>query len=453
MSTGARTDEPSSPGLNAGAAAPRARKPTGGLFGRVPKTLILATELRPETKFLLAYRSLHTGSKWGCAHAAMSNTVRAGFSSGLFKRAVKEAKDRGLLVRHQGLKKPNRDARGRGLAIDQLTFEKPDKDYVMVERDLFDGALAPREIICFLYLRLRGAKLAEPWQIAKQFCSKKGRPASRPTVNSYLAALTDKGLVKNYGTRQEPQWGLVSLKNPTFKNPTFKKVTFKKTTHSHKTSPSHQISPPQVTVSQHIGASPAVVEHKQGRTDLGSGQVGSALPPQARAANDTGLAMGSPPLRLPFSTDVIKEAEALGVDFEELVDRYQEFAAKTAAKGRPIADPSAYLLKMARDKCAKPDASDPEELARAIENLKGIASPNEWARAAAFTRVARTPPPLPAEKVRARIADQLRKDGLDPGTVEAEWSKAYAERRTKSEYRVFADAKRDAARRGVRRAA
>jgi hypothetical protein len=380
------------------------RKCTGGLFGRLPNSLVKDPNVNPEVLFLLAYLCRHMAGKegFGCNHTSMRREVRGGFSVGVFKRTVKQAKDGGFLDRCQGRKKrSDRDPRGRGYAIDRLTFDAPTNDYVTVERDLFDGSLTPREIVCFLYLRARGERPAELWQIQERLRSNRQRRASRPTVNRILHNLEHRGLVKNYGTRQKPRWGVVSLKNPTFKNPTFKKVTFKKTTHSRKTPPSHQISPPQVVFSQHTGASPAV-ERKQSRTDLGSGQVGSALPPEVRVANDTGLAIGRPPPRLPFSTDVIEEVQALGVDLEELVDRYQEFAAKTAAKGRLIADPSAYLLKMARDKCAKPDAANPEELARAIDNLKGIASLNEWARAAAFARVARTPPPLPAEKVRRR---------------------------------------------------
>jgi hypothetical protein len=52
--------------------------------------------------------------------------------------------------------------------------------------------------------------------------------------------------------------------------------------------------------------------------------------------------------RLPFTADVLKAIDILGLDVTALVERYVK---RTA--GRRIADPSAYLLKMARDEAAK----------------------------------------------------------------------------------------------------
>src|SRR5262249_54453873 len=80
------------------------RERTGGAFGRLPKELVLSSGLSPEATFLLAHRSLHVDGKegWGWNHRVMAATVRGGFSLGVFKRAVKEAKDGGHLEREQG---------------------------------------------------------------------------------------------------------------------------------------------------------------------------------------------------------------------------------------------------------------------------------------------------------------------------------------------------------------
>jgi hypothetical protein len=100
-------------------------KRTGGLYGRLPKRLVVNPDLTPEALFLIAYLCRHVaGAGLGCAHTAMVKEVRSGFSLGVFKRAVKQAKDAGLLDRRQGRKKKaGRDPRGRGLAIDRLTFD------------------------------------------------------------------------------------------------------------------------------------------------------------------------------------------------------------------------------------------------------------------------------------------------------------------------------------------
>ena len=145
------------------------RKRTGGLFGRLPKALVLELNapLSAEATFLLAHRSLHIAGKgWGCSGTAMAKTVRAGFSLGVFKRAVREAKGHGHLEREQG--RSRKPGRGRGYAVDRLTFDTPERDYVMVERDLFDGTLTPTEITTILYLRARGDRYAAPWQLMKR---------------------------------------------------------------------------------------------------------------------------------------------------------------------------------------------------------------------------------------------------------------------------------------------
>ncbi|NOU05336.1 MAG: hypothetical protein HOO99_04055 [Hyphomicrobiaceae bacterium] len=53
-------------------------------------------------------------------------------------------------------------------------------------------------------------------------------------------------------------------------------------------------------------------------------------------------------LALPFTTAVVNEITALGVDVENLLTRYAE-----RTKGKRIRDPNAYLLQMGRDEVAK----------------------------------------------------------------------------------------------------
>ena len=210
---------------------------TGGLYGRLPNDIVTDPSLSAEATCLLAYRSLHAGSAWGCSLTRVAKSVRSGFSRHVFQRAVKEVRDAGLLEREQGRRK--KPGRGRGWAVDRLTFCRPVRAYVMVERDLFDGTLTPVEITVLLYLRARGDRFAKPWQLMKRL------NVTRPTVSVITRGkpqlrdgLVDRGLVKNYGTEDNPLWGLATLKNPTLKS-----ATLKKTTLTRKTYPSHQISP------------------------------------------------------------------------------------------------------------------------------------------------------------------------------------------------------------------
>jgi hypothetical protein len=82
--------------------------------------------------------------------------------------------------------------------------------------------------------------------------------------------------------------------------------------------------------------------------------------------------------RLAFTPGVLFEVRRLCVDLETLVKRYIE---KT--KGRRIKDPSAYLLRMAREVVAKRDgvsvgmvamltARDPKERAAAMAEAVGV---------------------------------------------------------------------------------
>src|SRR5262249_53381303 len=114
--------------------------------------------------------------------------------------------------------------RGRGYAVDNLGFETPEIGYVVVDRELFDGSLKPKEIAAYLHLKARGKNLLWPWQLDERL------QATRPTVNEILKVLSDRGLAKNFGPEDAPQWGVATLKNPTFKKTTFKRSTFKKTT-------------------------------------------------------------------------------------------------------------------------------------------------------------------------------------------------------------------------------
>jgi hypothetical protein len=329
-------------------------KRTGGLYGRLPTHLVVDPDLAPEALFLIAYLCRHVaGGGFGCAHRAMVKEVRGGFSLGVFKRAVKQAKDMGLLDRRQGRKKkPGRDPRGRGFAIDRLTFDVPTKDYVVVERALFDGSLTPKEITCFLYLQARGDRLAHPWQIQKRLGRQ--RQSSRPTVNRLLGHLQKRGLAKNYGTHQAPRWGLVSLKNPTFKKTDLKNEAHNKTTYSRNTYPSHQISPAQAELDRHVGASPSTLEHENRRTDFVAGTEAAIPNPEARAANEVGNPIGGLAQRssrnvLPSGSIQAKWA-AQGVDVEELLDRYHKYADKHVEKGSAIVDADSYFNVMAQER-------------------------------------------------------------------------------------------------------
>ena len=202
-------------------------RPTGG-FGRLPKRLITGRGLSPEAVFHLGYRSLHTGSGWGCNQVKMAAAVRRGYSLAIFKRTVKELKDAELYERKQGKRK--KPGRGRGYAVDNLTFEAPETSYVMVDRDLCDGSLTPLEIAVVLYLLARGNNFAAPWHLDERLM------VTRPTINAALKVLVAKGLVANHGSPQAPLWGSVGLKKPTFKKTTRKRTTFKKTTRTRKTS-------------------------------------------------------------------------------------------------------------------------------------------------------------------------------------------------------------------------
>jgi len=374
----------------------------------------------------------------------MAKTVRAGFSLGVFKRAVREVKGRGHLEREQG--RSRKPGRGRGYAVDRLTFDNPERDYVMVERDLFDGTLTPTEITAILYLRARGDRYAAPWQLVRRL------GATRPTISTILRGrkkvgkreaqigLVERGIVKNYGTPATPLWGLVTLKNPTLKTTALKRTTLKRTTHTRKTYPSRHISPEQVIRDQNVGASLGLEMKDKGRTDC---EVGTRAPtPQAMPQTGSGVGLttsgGGKRERLAFSAGALAKIDLLPVDLEALIDRFLEYAGKSAAKGRPIADPDAYLLEMARDETEK---------VHGIEvDVHAISSRNEWARGAALAGAMRPPPPLPSERAVARIDARLVKEGLTPKAVKAKWSKGWADGTTRLDYSAFADAERQRAR-------
>ena len=147
-----------------------------------------------------------------------------------------------------------------------------------------------------------------------------------------------------------PIWGLAAVNNPALK-----KAAPLRTTH-----PSRNISPAQDQLNSDVGASPVVVEHGNELTD----------------AEGDNAQRGACPADLPFSRPVLAVVAALGVDLDALINRYKKLSAKAAAKGRPIADPSAYLLKMARDACAK-------ACGVSVEDIQEATSSNEWERRAA----------------------------------------------------------------------
>lgn len=187
-------------------------RPTGGA-GRLPTEVIARLGLDTEQVFHVAYRSLHAdGAGWGCHPRKMAAAVRSGYSRSVFQRTQRSLIEKGLIKREQGKRKG--PGRGRGYAIDSLTFQNPEAAYVAIDRSLFDGSRTPKEIACFLHLKARGKRLAEPWHIEQLM------QASRPTANDVLGALSEAGLITNYGTQNSPLWGVSGLKSPTFKKPT-----------------------------------------------------------------------------------------------------------------------------------------------------------------------------------------------------------------------------------------
>jgi hypothetical protein len=112
--------------------------------------------------------------------------------------------------------------------------------------------------------------------------------------------------------------------------------------------------------------------------------------------------------RLPFTTAVLAEIGALGLDAVAIVERYQR---RTA--GRRIADPSAYLLRMARDEAAK-------RLGVPANALVSLGSRNRAERACALAAsVGAIAEPSPA--VLRGIARRARGRGDDPDALIAAW--------------------------------
>jgi len=396
-------------------------KVTGGHYGQLPNSLVLGREhqLSATALYLMAYRSLHVG-RWGCCHRAMRTTVRSGLSRGVFQNAIREAVATGCFHRRQGRqKRPGADTRGQGRAVDWLTFDDLDTGFVVFDRGLFNGTLTPVQIAIMLYLRARGTLCALPWQLMKRF------GLSRPTISALLRGrrtnaskpiigLVEHGLVKNYGTSSQPLWGLAAIKNPTLKKAARKKAALKNPAHLRTTFPSRNISPPQDQLASDAGASPHVAERGNELTDAGGDK-----------------AQGRPcPADLPFSRSVLAAVAALGIDLWALISRYEKFSTRAIANGRAIADPSAYLLKMAHDVYAK-------RCGVSVEDVREATSSYEWKRRAASARMRDARPKLSPEKERSLIADQLRRSGLDPIKVEAAWRQA-APGGNARDYQLFA---------------
>jgi hypothetical protein len=428
-------------------------KRTGAKYGRVPPSLVAPTSrephLSPEATALIAYRSLHADQKrpWGCGAGKMGQAFRKGFGRKIFQRAIKEAKDSGYLVRWQGtLKRSSADGRGRGFAVDRLTFGRPEDDYVIVERQLFDGHLTPKQVTIALFLRARGSYPTMPWQIGKRLASRRYNggfaKASRGTVNAVMKTLSSCGIARNHGTRKSPLWAHATVQNATFKKTTRKNATLKNTTLLRTTSPIRQITPARHELNNNEGASPGPFRNIAGRTDLTAGNAAALTAAAAPPESADGSAMQVPGERLPFSDRALRECHLLDVDLDALIDRYFEAEGKKAAKGKRIADPSRYLVKMAKEERAKMNKVS-------IEALDGISSPNEWIRGAAYARAMGTPEQpqlcaaiLPDEPQLQRIARDLERSGLVADEIFAKWTKARREGTTRLGYAQYANAMR-----------
>jgi hypothetical protein len=239
--------------------------------------------------------------------------------------------------------------------------------------------------------------------------------------------------------------GLPGLKNPTFKKGTLKNVTLKNPTQLRTTRPLRTISPTRHAKANdaghsdgRAGAAPGSHYQNARRTDFVAGSAAA----QTVAAVPMGSAAYALGERLPLSNSALLECHLLDVDLDALIDRYFEVEAKKAAKGKRIADPSRYLVKMAKDERAKKNGV-------LVETLEGISSPNEWTRGAAYARAMSTPDQprrfpavLPDERQRQRIAKDLERSGFVPVEIEARWAKARSEGTTRLDYLQYANALR-----------
>jgi len=274
-----------------------------------------------------------------------------------------------------------------------------------------------------------------PWQIGKRL----GRPrdngglvkVSRGTVTAIMKTLSSRGIARNHGTRESPLWVHATVQNATLKKTTRKKATLLRTT-----SPVRQISPAQHELSNHKGASPGPFGKRAGRTDLAAGNAAALTAAAAPPESAEGSATHVPGERLPFSDSTLRECHLLDLDLEALIDRYFEVEGKKAAKGKRIADPNAYLLKMARDERAKANGVK-------VDDLKDIASPNKWARGTALAKAMGAPTTSlrvsrlcwPGDAELKRIDAQLERDGFVPAEMKQKWADAYLNRMTRLDYR------------------
>ncbi|KAB2918498.1 MAG: helix-turn-helix domain-containing protein [Hyphomicrobiaceae bacterium] len=131
----------------------------------------------------------------------------------------------------------------------------------------------------------------------------------------------------------------------------------------------------------------------------------------AQAARAAGLARGASGERLPFTPAVLTELVQLGIDVEALVRRYAE---KT--KGRRIADPSAYLLRMGRDEAAKMHGVTAEALTKIATRNR---SARKHAMAAAVGACAE-----PSKIILRGFIRRAKVRGDDPDALLRRWRQA-----------------------------
>ena len=367
-------------GNAADAVKPATRKSTGGT-GRAPTALIEDTKHSIEHRWLVAYRCVHADGpasrRWGCSYRKAQEAVRSGMSRKVFQRAVREARLAGHLEREQGKR---RAGRGRGFAVDRLGFATPEKAYVLVDRELFNGTLTPKEILVALALRIRGNRLAQPWQLRKTL------GITAPTLNACMETLVEKGLAANYGTAEKPVWGLATVKNPTLKKTPLKSSSLKKTPRTRLSVPSRQ-SVPHKLVNHHK----AVPEKPKEATDEAQPAAPSAFNAAgiiagavAGSAMEAGCEGGAPRPRMvmdapgveTISEDARRNIEAMGEDPDEFLDRalYQK------DKGRRIGSLDRYCVESAAREAAKKSGAP-------RETVMAAATGNKWAKQAAYATV------------------------------------------------------------------
>jgi hypothetical protein len=126
------------------------------------------------------------------------------------------------------------------------------------------------------------------------------------------------------------------------------------------------------------GSPPTVNQplYKEGQSQRSLSEKDSQSTPTTRGqAVHRCLATRTDTEKARFSHHILKTIGSLGLEIGDLIERFEDEAAKKAAKGERIRDPNAYLLSMAHDAAAKMHGAT-------VEQIKGSTSRSVAERAA-----------------------------------------------------------------------